>query len=197
MENETQRQYRLRIESWGCNRHYALLHYSRLTYSTGQFTALLRKLLSTPRSLKSCCRLVILQNIKVREHRRQKKLGYLFLPWPLTYYLEFSDLCDPAYGYRRTRKVHRIHRDRLMEQQRERRDVFGEYRYRGVSDSQDDIGTVGMHRWIRKPGDPSATDAWVLAEADSDDSESGADDSDDTDTLESERIQRDLMACRD
>ncbi|XP_076451165.1 uncharacterized protein LOC143287036 [Babylonia areolata] len=72
--------------------------YNRLPSIIEKQTALMREVVSTPRTLQSSCRLMISHRFHYSDKRRRPHLGLLPIPEPLKNYVEYSDLCDPDYG---------------------------------------------------------------------------------------------------
>ena len=86
-------------------------NYSRQKYCSGEGTTAavkaaadyLMKVCSTPRSLKSSCRLVISRCVTVRRQRhRDATYAQLPLTEKMRNYVMFSDLTDPDYGQHET-----------------------------------------------------------------------------------------------
>eukprot|EP00745_Piridium_sociabile_P044608 TRINITY_DN9426_c0_g1_i7.p1 TRINITY_DN9426_c0_g1~~TRINITY_DN9426_c0_g1_i7.p1 ORF type:complete len:331 (+),score=89.41 TRINITY_DN9426_c0_g1_i7:110-994(+) len=94
LQEEVQRM----VQSRPARRKLYQQHYRRLTDSIEKHTALLRELDTTPRTLRSSCRLRILQHFHFSNKIRLLFLGALPLSESVKDYLEFSDLRDPNYG---------------------------------------------------------------------------------------------------
>ncbi|KAL8570761.1 hypothetical protein ACOMHN_006911 [Nucella lapillus] len=80
-----------------CSEDHYQQRYSTLTRIIKKNTAFLRQLVTTPRTLLSSCRLLILRYFHFRDKKRQRRLQHQ-LSVPLKNYLEFSDFCHPDYG---------------------------------------------------------------------------------------------------
>ncbi|KAL8565409.1 hypothetical protein ACOMHN_029102 [Nucella lapillus] len=72
--------------------------YNRLTDILEKNAAFMGQLATTPHSLLSSCRLLILRHFHFSNKKRQVYIQRLSLPVPLKNYLEFSDFCHPDYG---------------------------------------------------------------------------------------------------